>query len=130
MTISSWIETKRPQPGLWLWQRANHSGVRGKGRTAGTVHPEAEERPQTLYRESGEFPERRENQSGPKRPGRRVDEASAPTWILLGAEYCSYVPSFQPARYSSCSGVSLSILMLIDSSFSFATRLSSSSGTR
>ena len=106
--------------------------MRGKGRTAGTVHPEAEERPQTLYRESGENSRasRRENQSGPKLSGRRADEASAPTRILLGTEYCSYVPSFQPARYSSCSGVSLSILMLIDSSFSLATRLSSSSGTR
>src|SRR5262249_37941434 len=40
-----------------------------------------------------------------------------------------YVPSDHPARYSSCSGVSLSILMFIDSSFNFATRLSSSSGT-
>ena len=42
---------------------------------------------------------------------------------------CSYVPSLQPAKYSSCSGVRRSILMPIDSSFSFATRLSSSSGT-
>jgi hypothetical protein len=41
----------------------------------------------------------------------------------------AYVPSDQPARYSSCSGVSLSILMAMDSSFSLATRLSSSSGT-
>ncbi len=41
----------------------------------------------------------------------------------------SYVPSDQPARYSSCSGVSLSILMPTDSSFSLATRLSRSSGT-
>jgi hypothetical protein len=49
---------------------------------------------------------------------------------LQVANGCCYVPSFQPARYSSCSGVSLSILMLIDSSFSFATRLSRSSGTR
>src|SRR5579862_9765539 len=47
----------------------------------------------------------------------------------LATENCSYVPSLQPARYSSCSGVSLSILMLIDSSFNLATRLSSSSGT-
>jgi hypothetical protein len=56
-------------------------------------------------------------------------------FALRGAEAplfhnCSYVPSLQPARYSSCSGVSLSILMLIDSSLSLATRLSSSSGTR
>ncbi len=42
----------------------------------------------------------------------------------------SYVPSLQPARYSSCSGVSLSILIPMDSSFSLATRLSRSSGTR
>jgi hypothetical protein len=42
----------------------------------------------------------------------------------------TYVPSDQLARYSSCSGVSRSILMLIDSSFSLATHLSSSSGTR
>jgi hypothetical protein len=41
-----------------------------------------------------------------------------------------YVPSDQPAKYSSCSGVSRSILIPIDSSFSLATRLSSSSGTR
>jgi hypothetical protein len=41
-----------------------------------------------------------------------------------------YVPSFHPAKYSSCSGVSRSILIPIDSSFSLATRLSSSSGTR
>src|SRR5438552_14274043 len=40
-----------------------------------------------------------------------------------------YVPSLHPAKYSSCSGVSLSILMPIDSSFSRATRLSRSSGT-
>jgi hypothetical protein len=43
--------------------------------------------------------------------------------------HCLYVPSLHPARYSSCSGVSRSILMPIDSSFNFATRLSSSSGT-
>ena len=42
----------------------------------------------------------------------------------------NYVPSDQPARYSSCSGDRRSILMPIDSSFSLATRLSSSSGTR
>ncbi len=42
----------------------------------------------------------------------------------------TYVPSDHPARYSSCSGVSRSILIPIDSSFSLATRLSSSSGTR
>ena len=41
-----------------------------------------------------------------------------------------YVPSDHPARYSSCSGVSRSILIPIDSSFSLATLLSSSSGTR
>src|SRR5450755_139379 len=40
-----------------------------------------------------------------------------------------YVPSDQLARYSSCSRVRRSILMPIDSSFSLATRLSSSSGT-
>jgi len=40
-----------------------------------------------------------------------------------------YVPSFQLAKYSSCSGVNRSILMPIDSSFSLATRLSSSAGT-
>gem|GEM_PF-5550909 len=40
-----------------------------------------------------------------------------------------YVPSLHPARYSSCSGVSLSILMPTDSSLSLATRLSRSSGT-
>ena len=40
-----------------------------------------------------------------------------------------YVPSDHPARYSSCSGDRRSILMPIDSSFSLATRLSSSSGT-
>src|SRR6202790_5507480 len=43
--------------------------------------------------------------------------------------HTNYVPSDHPAKYSSCSGVSRSILMPIDSSFSFATRLSSSSGT-
>ncbi len=43
--------------------------------------------------------------------------------------HANYVPSLHPARYSSCSGVSLSILMPMDSSFSFATRRSSSSGT-
>src|SRR5438128_2035415 len=42
----------------------------------------------------------------------------------------AYVPSFHPAKYSSCSGVSLSILIPIDSSFNLATRLSNSSGTR
>ncbi len=42
----------------------------------------------------------------------------------------SYVPSLHPARYSSCSGVSLSILIPMDSSFNFATRLSKSAGTR
>jgi hypothetical protein len=41
----------------------------------------------------------------------------------------SYVPSLHPARYSSCSGLNRSILIPIDSSFSLATRLSSSSGT-
>jgi hypothetical protein len=40
-----------------------------------------------------------------------------------------YVPSLHPARYSSCSGVRRSILIPMDSSFSRATRLSSSSGT-
>src|SRR6185312_1309041 len=40
-----------------------------------------------------------------------------------------YVPSDHPAKYSSCSGVRRSILIPMDSSFSFATRLSSSSGT-
>ena len=43
--------------------------------------------------------------------------------------HTNYVPSDHPARYSSCSGVSLSILMPTDSSFSLATRLSRSSGT-
>ena len=47
----------------------------------------------------------------------------------LGTENFPYVPSLQPARYSSCSGVSRSILIPMDSSFSLATRLSSSSGT-
>ena len=46
------------------------------------------------------------------------------------ATRANYVPSDQPARYSSCSGVRRSILMPMDSSFSLATRLSSSSGTR
>ena len=41
----------------------------------------------------------------------------------------TYVPSLQPARYPSCSGVSLSILMPMDSNFNFATLLSRSSGT-
>src|SRR5271169_6090266 len=41
-----------------------------------------------------------------------------------------YVPSLQPAKYSSWSGVSRSILIPMDSSFSLATRLSRSSGTR
>ncbi len=54
--------------------------------------------------------------------------------VLRGAEAplfhkFLYVPSLHPARYSSCSGVSRSILIPMDSSFSLATRLSSSSGT-
>jgi hypothetical protein len=44
--------------------------------------------------------------------------------------YTCYVPSLHPAKYSSCSGVSRSILIAIDSSFNLATRLSRSSGTR
>ena len=40
-----------------------------------------------------------------------------------------FVPTFQLARYSSCSGVRRSILMPSDSSLSLATRLSSSTGT-
>lgn len=40
-----------------------------------------------------------------------------------------YVPSFQLAKYSSCSEVRRSILMPMDSSFSLATRLSKSTGT-
>ena len=47
----------------------------------------------------------------------------------LTTNNCSYVPSFQLARYSSCSGVRRSILMPMDSSFSLATRLSRSTGT-
>src|SRR5581483_6853548 len=62
-----------------------------------------------------------EKQGGSRRP-ESVARAPSPAG--------SYVPSDHPARYSSCSGVSLSILMPMDSSFSFATRLSSSSGTR
>src|SRR3984893_2758642 len=41
----------------------------------------------------------------------------------------TYVPSDQEARYSSCSGVSLSICTPIDSSFSFAICRSMASGT-
>jgi hypothetical protein len=40
-----------------------------------------------------------------------------------------YVPSFQLAKYSSCSEVRRSILMPSDSSLSLATRLSRSTGT-
>src|SRR5258708_20180717 len=42
---------------------------------------------------------------------------------------CCYVPSSQLARYSSSSGVSRSILTPMDSSFTRATFLSTSSGT-
>jgi len=71
-----------------------------------------------------------------KQTGRIEPPRSVHTFgVLRGAEAplfhnWSYVPSLQPARYSSCSGVRRSILMPIDSSFSLATRLSSSSGTR
>ena len=41
----------------------------------------------------------------------------------------TYVPSDQEARYSSCSGVSLSICTPIDSSFNLAICLSIASGT-
>jgi hypothetical protein len=65
---------------------------------------------------------------GPEVPGRLTGEAPVTTWFLLMAD-SFYVPSLQPARYSSCSGVRRSILIPMDSSFSLATRLSSSSGT-
>ena len=55
---------------------------------------------------------------------------AAPVGNLLIASCCLYVPSLHPARYSSCSGVKRSIFIPMDSSFSLATRLSSSSGTR
>jgi len=69
-----------------------------------------------------------QNQSGPKRG--RMDSRGrlSPHGPCCYRSVC-YVPSLQPAKYSSCSGVSLSILILIDSSFNFATRLSRSSGT-
>src|SRR3989344_6041717 len=41
----------------------------------------------------------------------------------------SHVPSCQPARYFSCFGVSLSICVSMDSSFTLATIFSISSGT-
>src|ERR1041385_5135016 len=49
--------------------------------------------------------------------------------FLLIANCSLYVPSDHDARYSSCSGVSLSIFTPMDSSLSRATFLSNSSGT-
>ena len=62
----------------------------------------------------GTFTPKLSNMLGTQRNGAAL---AAP---LRRTEYCvpsTHVPSVHPARYSSCSGVSLSILMPIDSSF-------------
>jgi hypothetical protein len=71
----------------------------------------------------------------PKRKGRLAPPLFAcrlerrPDGASVTAVRSSYVPSFQLAKYSSCSEVSRSILMPSDSSLSLATRLSRSAGT-
>src|SRR6202035_170535 len=65
---------------------------------------------------------------GKNKNGRLAPPRSKTDHRSLATDHC-YVPSLHPAKYSSCSGVSRSILIPTDSSFSLATRLSSSSGT-
>src|ERR1019366_6773540 len=96
-----------------------------------TACPELAEGAQAAGREAknDQAAERRKRgqEIAQKKTGRLAPPRLA-EYLLLGSG--PYGPSLPPARCSSCSGVSRSILIPIDSSFSFATRLSSSSGTR